>query len=192
MSLTAEHAEARRWRPTADAPGRDRDGPDVAFLVDEYEAAIAEVCPALVESHRRKRGPGRHRRGDARKRKSLQPSTHSLKPGAVLPREARAGHEPGLEYRHVDPTGHAPLQLMSVVEDRQLGVGVGDTRRLHGRRYLGPGGLGDLERVRPLGRRDHHETPYPVGLVRVDPTSTMRVGLVSESSRPSMSWAWAR
>jgi hypothetical protein len=85
----------------------------------------------------------------------------------MLPREASAGHEPGLEHRYVDSLGHAPLQLMSVVEDCQLGVGVGGARRLQGRRHVRPGGLGDLEWVRPLGRRDHHETAYPVGVVRV-------------------------
>jgi hypothetical protein len=44
----------------------------------------------------------------------------------VLPRQTRARHEPGLEHGHVDPLRRAPLQLVGVVEDRQLGVRVGN------------------------------------------------------------------
>ncbi len=72
-----------------------------------------------------------------------------LKTGAVASAQAGAGHESRFEHRDVDPGRHSVLQSVRVVEDREFGVGIGDSGALECGRQVGGGGLSELDRVAP-------------------------------------------
>lgn len=109
--------------------------------------------PAIVQDYRDERGSGLGRGGDGRQ--PLYSASYALHPAAELSGEAGSGYESRLGHRDADPGGDLTLKLVGVVENRELGVGVGGACGFGRWADIRGGGLCELNRIAP-GRIDAH------------------------------------
>jgi hypothetical protein len=119
-----------------------REGRLLGLLVDVHPGPVAQMRPTLVEDDRGECRPERDGRaipGTCRRTRITARTVRSCSRDSPVP-----GMKPG-SNRDADAVACASLELVGVVEDSELGGGVGDGRGAHASGAVSGGGSGEVD-----------------------------------------------